>query len=331
MDFGREEYSEQHRFWRVPQVLEKLCEYIDLKSMVALVRSGGIQKEVLKKALPAQAWKNKVDHGGFIIINEFPWYREEREKEKTILTGEISSVLSFIGKDRSFVGPIAEAITKQNKWTGPSLGSSCLAPIKLVVETPGGLIQEITEEGFFILEALHSSLMGGVINLKSISTTNINEDSAHLLNLIIAMVKQQGSKTNLEVNTIDLSEKSMVGPVGELLQLTQNLLIRPGRYNCAELKIKSGEKAPLDWSSIVDMVQTHPGIFTHLTFSEKALTTCRVDQLENLFLNLNPEKAQVVIVDPQDEASFTGSGSDWGRLKLFLEELQEGGSAKMGS
>ena len=198
------------------------------------------------------------------------------------------------------------------------------------METTGGLIQEITEEGFFILEALHSSLMGGVINLKSISTSHINEDSADLINLIIAMVKQQGSKTNLEVNTIDLSEKSMIGPVGELLQLTQKLHIRPGWYNCAELKIKSGEKAPLDWGSIVDMVQTHPGIFTHLTFSEEALTTCGVDQLENLFLNLNPEKAQVVIVDPGNEASFTGGGSDWGRLKKFLEELQEQ-SAKMGS
>ena len=198
------------------------------------------------------------------------------------------------------------------------------------METTGGLIQEITEEGFFILEALHSSLMGGVINLKSISTSHINEYSADLINLIIAMVKQQGSKTNLEVNTIDLSEKSMIGPVGELLQLTQKLHIRPGWYNCAELKIKSGEKAPLDWGSIVDMVQTHPGIFTHLTFSEEALTTCGVDQLENLFLNLNPEKAQVVIVDPGNEASFTGGGSDWGRLKKFLEELQEQ-SAKMGS
>ena len=330
MDLGREEYSEQHRFWMVPEVLEKLCEYINLKSLVALVRSGGIKRGVLKKALPAQAWKNKVDHGNFIILNEFPWYREEREKEKTILIGEISSALSCIGKDRSFVGPIAEAICKQNEWTGPSLGSSCLAPIKLVVETTGGLIQEITEEGFFILEELHSSLMGGVINLKSISTSHINEYSADLINLIIAMVKQQGSKTNLEVNTIDLSEKSMIGPVGELLQLTQNLHIRPGWYNCAELKIKSGEKAPLDWGSIVDMVQTHPGIFTHLTFSEEALTTCGVDQLENLFLNLNPEKAQVVIVDPGNEASFTGGGSDWGRLKKFLEELQEQ-SAKMGS
>ena len=330
MDLGREEYSEQHRFWMVPEVLEKLCEYIDLKSLMALVMSGGIKREVLKKALPAQAWKNKVDHGNFIILNEFPWYREEREKEKTILIGEISSALSCIGKDRSFVGPIAEAICKQNEWTGPSLGSSCLAPIKLVVETTGGLIQEITEEGFFILEALHSSLMGGVINLKSISTSHINEYSADLINLIIAMVKQQGSKTNLEVNTIDLSEKSMIGPVGELLQLTQKLHIRPGWYNCAELKIKSGEKAPLDWGSIVDMVQTHPGIFTHLTFSEEALTTCGVDQLENLFLNLNPEKAQVVIVDPGNEASFTGGGSDWGRLKKFLEELQEQ-SAKMGS
>ena len=330
MDLGREEYSEQHRFWMVPEVLEKLCEYINLKSLVALVRSGAIKKEVLKKALPAQAWKNKVDHGNFIILNEFPWYREEREKEKTILIGEISSALSCIGKDRSFVGPIAEAICKQNEWTGPSLGSSCLAPIKLVVETTGGLIQEITEEGFFILEELHSSLMGGVINLKSISTSHINEYSADLINIIIAMVKQQGSKTNLEVNTIDLSEKSMIGPVGELLQLTQKLHIRPGWYNCAELKIKSGEKAPLDWGSIVDMVQTHPGIFTHLTFSEEALTTCGVDQLENLFLNLNPEKAQVVIVDPGNEASFTGGGSDWGRLKKFLEELQEQ-SAKMGS
>ena len=330
MDLGRQEFSDQHRFWRVPQVLEKLCEYIDLKSMVALVRSGGIQKEVLKKALPASAWKKKVDQGDFDILNEFPWYREEREKEKTILIGEISSALSCIGKDRSFVGPIAEAICKQNEWTGPSLGSSCLAPIKLVVETTGGLIQEITEEGFFILEELHSSLMGGVINLKSISTSHINEYSADLINLIIAMVKQQGSKTNLEVNTIDLSEKSMIGPVGELLQLTQKLHIRPGWYNCAELKIKSGGKAPLDWGSIVDMVQTHPGIFTHLTFSEEALTTCGVDQLENLFLNLNPEKAQVVIVDPGNEASFTGGGSDWGRLKKFLEELQEQ-SAKMGS
>ena len=330
MDLGREEYSEQHRFWMVPEVLEKLCEYIDLKSLMALVMSGGIQKEVLKKALPASAWKKKVDQGDFDILNEFPWYREEREKEKTILIGEISSALSCIGKDRSFVGPIAEAICKQNEWFGPSLGSSCLAPIKLVVETTGGLIQEITEEGFFILEELHSSLMGGVINLKSISTSHINEDSADLINLIIAMVKQQGSKTNLEVNTIDLSEKSMIGPVGELLQLTQKLHIRPGWYNCAELRIKSGEKASLDWGSIVDMVQTHPGIFTHLTFSEEALTTCGVDQLENLFLNLNPEKAQVVIVDPGNEASFTGGGSDWGRLKKFLEELQEQ-SAKMGS
>ena len=328
MDLGREEFS--HHFWMVPEVLEKLCEYINLKSLVALVRSGGIKREVLKKALPASAWKKKVDQGDFDILNEFPWYREEREKEKTILIGEISSALSCIGKDRSFVGPIAEAICKQNEWTGPSLGSSCLAPIKLVVETTGGLIQEITEEGFFILEELHSSLMGGVINLKSISTSHINEDSADLINLIIAMVKQQGSKTNLEVNTIDLSEKSMIGPVGELLQLTQKLHIRPGWYNCAELKIKSGEKAPLDWGSIVDMVQTHPGIFTHLTFSEEALTTCGVDQLENLFLNLNPEKAQVVIVDPGNEASFTGGGSDWGRLKKFLEELQEQ-SAKMGS
>ena len=63
MDF--EQLAADGKFWKTPEMVERLVSMLDPLSTLRLVQSGLVDKEILQKGLSLKAWSKLISHSSY--------------------------------------------------------------------------------------------------------------------------------------------------------------------------------------------------------------------------------------------------------------------------
>ena len=186
MDFGQLAVVE--KFWKTPELVEKLVSKLDPLSTLRLIQSGVMDKEILQKGLSLKAWSriiSRSSYGGEGLLQ----MEDVRDLVKVLRFLELK-------EPSIFLLPLLDLICKSRPAI-PGLWGIPSNQVKMICPSHPDP-HSITIEAFLMLEELEGSL--GTLSVGSIKKFILNEPLLSALSSRVA--RQREMLTSIDCNYV---------------------------------------------------------------------------------------------------------------------------------
>ena len=153
----------KEKLWKIPELVERLASMLDPRSVLYLIQSSVIDKDILQKSLSSKAWSRLIKHSSY---DEGKLQRED--------VRDLIRVLRFLEPEEpsAFLLPLLHEICKSRpsyQTLNPHLN------VQLVCPSCHPDPHSITLEAFLMLEEVEGAFGTAEQSVKSISVVGLQE------------------------------------------------------------------------------------------------------------------------------------------------------------
>ena len=294
------------KFWNTPELAENLLSLLDPVSVLGLVQSKVLDKQILQKSLSLTAW-NQLIRRSSSSYGGGPHCEGSLEKEDVKSAVKILRLLNL--EDPSmYLLPLLDVICKFL----PGKNMEVICPRH---ENP----HSISGYAFLLLEEVESSFGTLLQSIKSISVAYLY---GPLLSAIVSrMSRQQGKVVSVRVHTIFIKNKSDAHAFTTLLQ-AETVSVR-----ILQVTGPIGEDG---WQVLARALQTKPNVVVEecVSASRQVFAEARKEDLKAIWDNQGIEGGFVVFNRDHSLAVLPSNydydwACAWPRLKQILDLTEE--------
>ena len=316
----------ERKFWKTPELLEKLFSLIDLESTLNLARV--MDKADLQSGITSKVWDKliryncPVDRRG-CLFGSFPQDRDSFHKryhdlklqEAQQSVKNLATVLKLMGKPKDLLLDLLDLICE---GLPPLVGLTVMATNQLQIVCPRHPEpHNVSPAGFLLLEEVESVLGTTEQRIQSM-------DVGVLFGSIMSAIGSRMTRQQDAVPSIRIRRRIEIETEKEAWAFHTLMSGQVEHVDPIRLKVK-GPLGGEGWGAVAKAMQLRPDLVGWIWTSKQSLAEGKKDDIKNIWDTVGLEGFEVYQTTPDLECwkargySVEKPDDDWDRLEQILD------------